>query len=139
MAARDLGANSQAALSDRDILGYSRYVVLVAAFFAMFIISPFEYAWSSMSGHIGASYGWSHEEVAWLFTLFIIFQSLGTLPGGILRDRFGPRWTTALSGLLAGLGIFALALGPSYPLVISLWCVGSFFTGFIYNNAVTTG
>jgi OFA family oxalate/formate antiporter-like MFS transporter len=128
-----------AARSDREILGYSRYVVLVAAFFAMFIISPFEYAWSSMSGHIGAIYGWSHEEVALMFTLFIIFQSLGTLPGGLLRDRFGARWTTAVSGVLAGLGIFAIALGPSYLPVAVLWCIGSFFTGFIYNNAVTTG
>jgi MFS transporter, OFA family, oxalate/formate antiporter len=125
--------------TDREILGYSRYVVLVAAFFAMFIISPFEYAWSSMSGHLGAIYGWSHEQVAWLFTLFIIFQSIGMLPGGMLRDKFGPRWTTAVSGLLSGVGLYALALGPSYPLVLALWCIGSFFTGFIYNNAVTTG
>ena len=125
--------------TDREILGYSRYVVLVAAFFAMFIISPFEYAWSSMSGHIGAIYGWSPQQVALLFTLFIIFQSVGMLPGGMLRDKFGPRWTTAISGLLTGLGLYALALGPSYPLVLGLWCMGSFFAGFIYNNAVTTG
>lgn len=125
--------------TDREILGYSRYVTFVAAFFAMFIISPFEYAWSSMSGHLGAVYHWSHEQVALLFTLFIIFQSIGMLPGGLLRDRFGPRWTTAFSGLLTGLGIYALALGPSYPLVVALWCLGSFFAGFIYNNAVTTG
>ncbi len=125
--------------TDREILGYSRYVVLVAAFFAMFIISPFEYAWSSMSGHIGAIYGWSHGQVALLFTLFIIFQSVGMLPGGMLRDKFGPRWTTAIAGLFSGLGIFSIALGPSYPLVLVLWCLGSFFTGFIYNNAVTTG
>ena len=125
--------------TDREILGYSRYVVLVAAFFAMFIISPFEYAWSSMSGHVGAIYGWSHQQVALLFTLFIIFQSVGMLPGGMLRDKFGPRWTTAISGLLTGIGLYALALGPSYPLVLALWCLGSFFAGFIYNNAITTG
>ncbi|HXP13128.1 MAG TPA: MFS transporter, partial [Stellaceae bacterium] len=125
--------------TDREILGYSRYVVLVAAFFAMAIISPFEYAWSSMSGHIGAIYGWSHEQVALLFTLFIIFQSVGMLPGGMLRDKYGPRWTTAVAGLFSGLGIFSIALGPSYPLVLVLWCLGSFFTGFIYNNAVSTG
>jgi len=125
--------------TDREILGYSRYVVLVAAFFAMFIISPFEYAWSSMSGHLAAIYGWSHQQVAWLFTLFIILQSFGMLPGGMLRDKFGPRWTTAISGCLMGLGIFSLALGPSYPLVLTLWCIGSFAAGFIYNNAVTTG
>jgi MFS transporter, OFA family, oxalate/formate antiporter len=125
--------------TDRDILGYSRYVVGAAAFVAMAAASPFEYAWSSMSGHIGANYSWSHEQVGWLFTLFVIFQSIGALPGGISRDRWGPRWTTAISGLFLGLGIFALALGPSYGLVLTLWCTGSFFTGFVYNNAVTTG
>ncbi len=118
---------------------HRRYVTFVAAFFAMFVISPFEYAWSSISGHIGAVYGWSHPQIALLFTLFIICQSVGMLPGGMLRDRFGPRWTTAVSGVLAGLGIFSLSLGPSYPLVVTLWCIGSFFTGFIYNNAVSTG
>jgi OFA family oxalate/formate antiporter-like MFS transporter len=131
--------NSVESQTDREILGYSRYVVLVAAFFAMFIISPFEYAWSAMSGHIGAIYGWSHEQVALMFTLFVVGQSVGMLPGGLLRDKFGPRWTTAISGLLSGLGILSLAMGPSYPLVLVLWCSGSFFTGFIYNNAITTG
>ena len=125
--------------SDRAILGYSRYVVCAAAFFAMAATSPFEYAWSSMSGHIGANYGWSQEDIGWLFTLFVIFQSVGALPGGVLRDRYGPRWITAISGLFLALGIFALALGPSYPLVLTLWCIGSFFTGFVYNNAVATG
>jgi OFA family oxalate/formate antiporter-like MFS transporter len=133
------GRNSAEGLTDREILGYSRYVVLVAAFFAMFIISPFEYAWSSMSGHIAAIYGWSHEQVGLMFTLLIVCHSLGMLPGGMLRDKFGPRWTTAISGLMSGIGILAIAMGPSYPLVLVFWCIGSFFTGFIYNNAVTTG
>ena len=139
MMLKELNGKSPVHQTDQEILGYSRYVVLVAAFFAMFIISPFEYAWSSMSGHIGAIYGWSHEQVALMFTLFIIFQSVGMLPGGMLRDKFGPQWTTAISGLFAGLGILAIALGPSYPLVLVLWCIGSFFTGFIYNNAISTG
>jgi MFS transporter, OFA family, oxalate/formate antiporter len=124
--------------SDREILGYSRWVVFVAAFLAMAVISPYEYAWSSMAGHIGGGYKWSHEQIGWMFTLFVIFESIGTLPGGILRDRFGPRWVTAISGLIAGFGIFATSLGPSYSLVLLLWCIGSFFAGFIYNTAVTT-
>ena len=98
--------------TDREILGYSRYVVLAAAFSAMFIISPFEYAWSSMSGHIGAIYGWSPEQVALMFTTFIIFQSVGMLPGGMLRDKYGPRWTTAIAGLFSGVGILSISAGP---------------------------
>jgi MFS transporter, OFA family, oxalate/formate antiporter len=124
--------------SDKEILGYSRYVVLVAAFLAMAVISPYEYAWSSMSSHIGGIYGWSHTQIGWMFTLFVIFESIGTLPGGILRDRFGPRWVTVIGGLVAGIGIYATSLGPSYGPVLVVWCVGSLFAGFIYNTAVTT-
>jgi MFS transporter, OFA family, oxalate/formate antiporter len=125
--------------TDREILGYSRYRVAVAAFFIVLVISPFEYAWSSISGPIGDAYGWSDGQIATMFTLFVVFQSVGMLPGGILRDRYGPRWTTAIAGLFSGLGIFSVTLGPSYGLVLTMWCIGSFFTGFLYNNGVTTG
>jgi MFS transporter, OFA family, oxalate/formate antiporter len=40
--------------------------------------------------------------------------------------------------LLAGLGIYATSLGPSYTFVLIVWCLGSFFAGFVYNTAVTT-
>jgi OFA family oxalate/formate antiporter-like MFS transporter len=73
-----------------------------------------------------------------MFTLFVILESVGTLPGGLLRDRFGPRWVTVFGGLIAGIGLWATSLGPSYALVLILWCIGSFFAGFIYNTAVTT-
>ena len=124
--------------TDKQILGYSRYVVFIAAFLSMAVISPYEYAWSSMSGHIGGLYHWSHTQIGWMFTLFVIFELVGTLPGGILRDKFGPRWVTLIAGLIGGIGIFATSLGPNYTLVIILWCIGSFFAGFIYNTAVTT-
>jgi OFA family oxalate/formate antiporter-like MFS transporter len=125
--------------TDREILGYSRYRVAVAAFLAMLVISPFEYSWSSISGHIGDSYGWSDSQIDLMFTLFVVFQSVGMLPGGMLRDKYGPGWTTAIAGVFSALGIFSVTLGPNYALVLTLWCIGSFFTGFIYNNAVTTG
>jgi MFS transporter, OFA family, oxalate/formate antiporter len=124
--------------TDTEILGYSRYVVFAAAFLSMAVISPYEYAWSSMAGHIGGIYHWSHTQIGWMFTLFVVFESIGTLPGGMLRDRFGPRWVTVIAGVIAGLGIYATSLGPNYTFVLILWCIGSFFAGFIYNTAVTT-
>ncbi len=124
--------------TDKEILGYSRWVVFIAAFMAMALISPYEYAWSSMAGPIGSIYTWSHVQIGWMFTLFVVFESIGTLPGGILRDRFGPRWITIISSLLVGLGIFCTSSGPSYAFVLVMWSIGSFFAGFIYNTAVTT-
>ncbi|MGC2059254.1 MAG: OFA family MFS transporter [Candidatus Sulfotelmatobacter sp.] len=124
--------------SDREILGYSRWVVFGAAFLMMAVISPYEYAWSSMSGRIGHIYGWSSVQIGWMFTLFVVLESIGTLPGGILRDKYGPRSVTVLAGVIAGVGIWATSLGPSFAFVLTLWCIGSFFAGFIYNTAVTT-
>ena len=129
---------TQAFPTDKEILGYSRWVVFAAAFFAMGVISPYEYAWSSMAGHIGGIYHWSHAQIGLMFTLFVIFESIGTLPGGVLRDKFGPRWVTLIAGVIAGIGIYATALGPSYGFVLVVWCIGSFFAGFIYNTCVTT-
>lgn len=126
------------AQSDREILGYSRYRVVTSAFFAMLVISPFEYSWSAISGKIGAVYGWTDNQTSTMFTLFVVLQAIGMLPGGMLRDKFGPRWTTAIAGLFSALGLFSVTLGPNYALVLVLWCIGSFFTGFIYNNTVTT-
>ncbi len=124
--------------SDTEILGYSRWIVFICAFLQMSVISPYEYAWSSMAGHIGADYHWTGVQIGWMFTLFVIFESVGTLPGGILRDKFGPKAVTIISGVLAGLGIWATAWGPSYSMVLFLWCIGSFFAGFVYNTSVTT-
>jgi MFS transporter, OFA family, oxalate/formate antiporter len=137
MAAQATGTAATHA-TDRQILGYSRWVVFAAAFLSMAVISPYEYAWSSMAGHIGGIYHWSSTQIGWMFTLFVIFESVGTLPGGVLRDMFGPRWVTAIAGLVAGFGIFATSLGPDYSVVLILWCIGSFFAGFIYNTGVTT-
>ena len=137
MAAQATGAAASFP-TDKEILGYSRWVVFVAAFLSMAVISPYEYAWSSMAGHIGGIYHWSSTQIGWMFTLFVIFESVGTLPGGVLRDMFGPRWVTAVAGIIAGFGIFATSLGPTYSVVLILWCIGSFFAGFIYNTAVTT-
>src|SRR3954452_9668956 len=125
--------------TDREILGYSRYRVAVAAFFVVLVISPFEYAWSSISGHIGATYGWSDHQIDLMLTLFVVFQSTGMLPGGLLREKFGSRWTRAIAGVFSAMGIFSVTLGPNYALVLTLWCIGSFFTGFLYSTGVTTG
>jgi OFA family oxalate/formate antiporter-like MFS transporter len=91
-----------------------------------------------MAGHIAPLYHWSSVQIGWMFTLFVIFESFGALPGGILRDKYGPKLVTSIAGVIAGLGIWATAWGPSYGFVIVIWCIGSFFTGFVYNTSVTT-
>ncbi|MFW6176621.1 MAG: OFA family MFS transporter [Thermoplasmatota archaeon] len=125
--------------SDKEILGYSRWFVLISAFLAMALISPYEYAWSTISPLIAESNGWSIGQMGLVFTLFILFQSGASFPTGYLRDRYGPRLLTIIGGVLAGMGVFSLTFGYLPLLTILYGVIGSFGAGMIYSNAVNTG
>ncbi|UTJ46327.1 MFS transporter [Atlantibacter subterranea] len=126
--------------TDKQILGFSRWWLFVIAFLAMCVISPYEYAWSVIAPHLGKIYGWESTKVSLMFTMFVICQAFGTLPGGILRDKFGPKIVSVVAGVFAGIGLLFCAYGAtfSYGLVLIVWCIGCFFCGFVYNAAITT-
>ncbi|MFW6040666.1 MAG: OFA family MFS transporter [Thermoplasmatota archaeon] len=125
--------------TDKEILGYSRWVVLIAAFLAMALVSPYEYAWSSISPIIAEANGWSLDQMGFVFTLFIVFQSGASFPTGFLRDRYGPRILTIIGGVLAGLGVYSLTFGSLPFLALIYGIIGSFGAGIIYSNTVNTG
>ncbi|EBW7151974.1 OFA family MFS transporter [Citrobacter braakii] len=126
--------------TDKEILGFSRWWMFVLAFLAMSVISPYEYAWSVIAPHLGDIYGWESTKVSLMFTMFVICQAFGTLPGGILRDKFGPKLVSVIAGIFSGIGLLVCAFGQtfSYGVVLVVWCIGCFFCGFIYNAAITT-
>ncbi|MBS3781310.1 MAG: OFA family MFS transporter [Candidatus Thermoplasmatota archaeon] len=125
--------------TDKEILGYSRWIVLIAAFLAMALVSPYEYAWSSISPLVAESNGWSLDQMGLVFTLFVLFQSGASFPTGVLRDRYGPRVLTIVGGTLSGLGLYSLTFGHLPFLTILYGIIGSFGAGMVYSNAVNTG
>ncbi|MFW6142596.1 MAG: OFA family MFS transporter [Candidatus Saliniplasma sp.] len=125
--------------SDKEILGFSRWIVLIAAFIAMALMSPYEYAWSSISPLIADANGWSMDQMGIVFTLFVVFQSGASFPTGYLRDRYGPRLLSILGGILAGMGVFSLTFGSLPILTLLYGVIGSFGAGIIYSNTVNIG
>ena len=105
----------------------------------MAVVSPYEYAWSSISPLVSSVHGWSPVHVGLIFSLFVVFQSGASFPTGLLRDRYGPRALTFAGGLLSGLGLAALASGSLVAAVLGFGVVGSFGVGIVYSNAINTG
>ncbi len=105
----------------------------------MAVVSPYEYAWSSISPIIADARGWSAPSIGLIFTLFVVFQSGASFPTGLLRDRYGPRVLTIIGGVLAGLGLYALAAGSLPLAIVGFGIVGSFGVGIVYSNAINTG
>lgn len=124
--------------TDKEILGYSRWLVLAVAFLAMALISPYEYAWSSINPFFSERFGWSLNRVEVIFTLFVIFQSGASIPTGVLRDKYGPRLLTMIAGAVAAMGLYALTANSLNVILVAFGIFGSFAVGVIYSNAVNT-
>ncbi len=116
-----------------------RWPYLAAAFVAMAVVSPYEYAWSSISPLISNARGWTPAHLGAIFSLFVVFQSGASFPTGVLRDRYGPRALTVVGGVLAGLGLVALSAGPLVLAVFGFGVVGSFGVGMVYSNCINVG
>ncbi len=79
------------------------------------------YAWSFFQKPLVETYGWKNGEVAWAFSLAILFLSTGAAIGGILLPRVAPR-TLAVSGaLLFAAGHLLAALAITWRSLPLLW------------------
>lgn len=60
----------------------------------------------------GGVHGWTPSQASLPFTVALAAFALATVPGGRLRDRYGPRWVSTLGGVLTGLGMLVASLSP---------------------------
>lgn len=68
------------------------------------------YAWSYFQKPLVDAYGWSHTQVAWVFSLAICCLGLAAAWGGMNLEKIGPRRLAIAGGLLFGGGYLIAAL-----------------------------
>jgi len=71
----------------KQILGYPRGVVIMAAWLAMCLAGLLEYTWAALSGSLAAAHHWGPAPTFWLFSFFVIFESFVQIGTGYLRNR----------------------------------------------------
>ncbi len=92
----------------------------MGAFLAMFMISPYEYAFSAFSHdvtqffHIGAVF------LGTVFTVNVFLESVFGWPAGFVRDRYGPWFLQLIAAFLVGIGYFAAIFGSPALLLWSM-------------------
>ncbi len=100
------------------------------------------YAWSYFQKPLMDAFGWANSQVAWIFSLAILFLSLGAAAGGIMLGRIGPRRMAVAGGILfsAGYLLAALALrAKSLPLLyLGYGVIGGTGLGLGYVTPVAT-
>ncbi|MFQ3294419.1 MAG: OFA family oxalate/formate antiporter-like MFS transporter [Halobacteriales archaeon] len=122
----------------REVLGYSRWWLILGAAGMMAVVGPYQYVWSSIRGPVSRAVGVESAALSTVFTLFVIFQAGSQFPVGWWRDRHGPRTLSLLAAFLAGGGYFGLAFATEIWQIYLLYSLGAIGVGIVYTIAVNT-
>ena len=113
--ATELTAAERAALTKR------RWAVLAASSLANLCIGAL-YAWSvfanPMAEHLASFTGGEPQNLAMVFTVACAMPPVTMILGGIVNDRFGPRWVVLAGGLFFGGGLFLSGFATSVPFLM---------------------
>ena len=71
------------------------------------------YAWSLIKGRIGESFGWDKARLNDPYAVCCLVFAFAMIFAGRCQDKFGPRLTASIGGLLVGLGFFIASRSAS--------------------------
>jgi MFS family permease len=125
----------------KQLIGYGRWVPILAAWAAMFMAGILEYTWGALSGSMMAQHGWSLQSVFWMFSVYIIFESVASHPmTGFLRDHgiLKVRYAVAIGAVLCGVVAYGLTATASsaWQLYLGYAFFGGIGSGMIYSSCI---
>jgi|AntRauTorcE11898_2_1112593.scaffolds.fasta_scaffold02043_5 OFA family oxalate/formate antiporter-like MFS transporter len=124
--------------TDRYDLRFSGWELVVVAALAMGAAGIYQFGWSSIRLPLGSRLGAPESALGTVFTLFVVFQTLGQFPAGWVRDRYGPRLPLLAGALCLTGGFVALAVARSLPAAFLGYALGGVGVSAIYTVAVNT-
>jgi MFS transporter, OFA family, oxalate/formate antiporter len=94
------------------------------------------YAWSMFKGKIGESFGWEKERLNDPYAVCCLVFAFAMILAGRCQDKFGPRLTASIGGLLVGAGFFIASRTTDYwAWVIGFGLLAGTGIGFGYSSA----
>lgn len=94
------------------------------------------YTWSLFKGKIGEDFGWKGSQLNDPYALCCLVFAFAMILAGRCQDRFGPRLTASIGGLLVGMGFVLCALTDSYIMwLLGFGVLAGIGIGFGYSSA----
>jgi MFS transporter, OFA family, oxalate/formate antiporter len=78
------------------------------------------YTWSMFKGAIETEFGWKASQLNDPYALCCLVFAFAMILAGRCQDKFGPRLTASLGGLLVGAGLVMISVTSSY----TAWLIG---------------
>jgi MFS transporter, OFA family, oxalate/formate antiporter len=126
--------------SPKQILGYSRWVVIIGAWLAISLAGTLEYTWGALSGSLQALHHWGDAPVFWLFSIYVVCESFVQICTGFLRSKgiLSVRWAVILGGVICGVVAYGWLASTSSIVgaYLSYAVLGGIGSGMIYNSCI---
>jgi len=114
-----------------------RWVLILAAFVVMMVISIYQYSWFLFAYAIQRQLGWNLATIGLTFTVFAYAATFIQPLSGFIADSYGPRKVALVASFLVGIG-FVMASRASSPQVLYLFYgLGGLGVGVLYG--ISTG
>jgi len=124
--------------TDRSELRFSGWELVIAAALALGAAGIYQFGWSSIRLPLGGRLSAPESALGTVFTLFVVFQTLGQFPAGWVRDRYGPRPPLVAGAFCLTGGFVALAVARSLQAAYLGYALGGLGVSAIYTVAVNT-
>ena len=116
----------------------NRLHILIAGMVVM-LCSGAVYIWGVFQGPLVEMFGWTQAATAGTFSLTLGIFALGTIVGGRIVDKFGPREVTIFGGMMIGGGVFLASMINAeriWLLYLSYGAMMGFGVGMIYTPII---
>jgi len=124
----------------RQILGYSRVVVILAAWVAMMLAGLLEYTWGALNASLQNAHHWGTAPVFWAFSFFVVFESFVQIFTGYFRNRglINVRTAVIVGGVICGvIGYGILAESTSiWTAYLGYAVLGGIGSGMVYSSCI---
>ena len=115
-----------------------RWIVALAGMIIM-LCSGAVYIWGVFQGPLVKMFGWTQAAAALTFSFTLGIFALGTVVGGRIQDKFGPREVASVGGFMIGLGVFLASYTTAdraWLLYLTYGALMGFGVGMIYTPVI---
>jgi len=119
---------------------YNRWLIVLGAILVQLCLGAI-YAWSVFRKPLEKCFNCTSTQASLPFSVVLVVFAIGTIIGGRLQDRYGPKIVAIIGGILLGAGmILASFATASLPLmVVAYGVISGLGIGFAYSCPIAAG
>jgi OFA family oxalate/formate antiporter-like MFS transporter len=119
---------------------YNRWLIVLGAILVQLCLGAI-YAWSVFRKPIEQCFSCTSTQASLPFSFVLVFFALGTILGGRLQDRYGPKIVAIIGGVLLGVGMILASFATTSltMMVIAYGVISGIGIGFAYSCPIAAG